>query len=430
MRKYFTQGGYVKNAKLLLLVSFFAILITACSSVAEVKTEEPATPTQAGLLSDPVGVIEPTAEPTCVPNPPPPNPTEEEIIAFSANPEKDWIKGSAKAPITIIEYADFQCPYCSIASQNLKTLLEKYPDDVRLVYRHFPLASIHDKAILASQASEAAGLQSEDAFWAMHDLLYATQAEWSPFTIEDFGSWLVEQAADLELDPVQFESDLYSETIVADAEATWTDGQALGIPGTPYIRINSMYEAQADPQMLIAYVEMIKLESKQYSTCPPLVVDPEASYQATIETEKGDIVIELFPDVAPLAVNSFIYLAENGWFEGNTFHRVLPGFVAQTGDPTGTGYGGPGYRFGIETSSDLLFDRAGLVAMANSGPESNGSQFFITYAAAPNLDGGYTIFGEVSEGMEIVEDFTPRDPQPGLDLPPGDLLLNITIEKQ
>ena len=114
----------------------------------------------------------------------------------------------------------------------------------------------------------------------------------------------------------------------------------------------------------------------------------------------------------------------------NFDHRVLPGFVAQTGDPTGTGYGGPGYRFSIEASSDIKFDKAGLVAMANSGPESNGSQFFITYSAAPNLDGAYSIFGEVSEGMDIVEKLTPRDPQPGVDLPPGDILLNITIEKQ
>ena len=175
---------------------------------------------------------------------------------------------------------------------------------------------------------------------------------------------------------------------------------------------------------------MIKLESQQYTACPPQTVDQDAEYQATIRTEKGDIVIDLFPDVAPLAVNSFIFLAENSWFDGITFHRVLPGFVAQTGDPTGTGYGGPGYTFSNEISPDLEFDRAGLVAMANSGPESNGSQFFITYDALPSLTGGYTIFGEVSEGMDVLMDITPRDPQPGLILAPGDVLLNITIEKQ
>ena len=151
---------------------------------------------------------------------------------------------------------------------------------------------------------------------------------------------------------------------------------------------------------------------------------------ATVETEKGNFVIELFADKAPLAVNSFVYLAENGWFDDITFHRVLPGFVAQTGDPSGTGYGNPGYRFSNEVSNDLVFDRAGLVAMANSGPDSNGSQFFITFAEAPNLNGGYTIFGEVVEGMEVVQTITPRDPQQGVEPPPGDLIISITIDKQ
>jgi cyclophilin family peptidyl-prolyl cis-trans isomerase/protein-disulfide isomerase len=420
----------VKNAKLILLVAIFAFLVSACNSAAEVKTEEPPTPPGEVPTLASMDVPTPVPDPSCVPNPPPPIPSQEELINFSANPATDWIKGPDTAPITIIEYGDFQCPYCSIASQNLKAILERYPDEVRMVYRHFPLASIHPNAILATQASEAAGLQSEEAFWAMHDFLYASQEEWSPLSLEDFGNWLIDQAAGLELDPVQFEADLYSEEITTMAEATWTDGQDLGIPGTPYIRINTIYESQADPQLLTAYVEMIKLESQQFTACPPLEVDPEADYQATITTEKGDIVIDLFPDIAPLAVNSFIYLAENGWFDGITFHRVMPGFVAQTGDPSGTGYGGPGYTFSNEISPDLKFDRAGLVAMANNGPESNGSQFFITYDAIPSLTGGYTIFGEVSEGMDVVLDITPRDPQPGLVLPPGDVLLNITIEKQ
>jgi cyclophilin family peptidyl-prolyl cis-trans isomerase/protein-disulfide isomerase len=420
----------VKNAKLLLLVSIFAILFTSCSSVAEVKTEEP--PAQDGEVPTLASFDLPTPvpDPTCVPNPPPPVPSKEDIVNFSPDLKTDWIKGPESAPITIIEYGDFQCPYCSIASQNLKALLEQYPEDVKLVYRHFPLASIHPNAILATAASEAAGLQSEDAFWAMHDLLYSTQEEWSPLSVEDFGSWLIDQAADLGLESAQFETDLFSEEITTKSEATWTDGQELGLPGTPYIRINAIYEAQADPQLLSAYVEMIKLESQQFTACPPLTVDPEAEYQATIKTEKGDIVIDLFPEVAPLAVNSFIFLAENGWFDGITFHRVLPGFVAQTGDPTGTGYGGPGYAFSNEISSDYEFDRAGLVAMANSGPESNGSQFFITYDAIPDLTGGYTIFGEVNEGMDVLLDITPRDPQPGVVLPPGDILLNVTVEKQ
>ena len=417
----------MKRIAPILVVVMLGGLLGACLPAPQPEvTELPAptvpVPTEVTLIEE--------GQPTCVPNPPRPTPSEEDLAVFTPDPENDWIKGPADAPITIIEYGDFQCPYCSLASQNLRGLLEKYPTDVRIVYRHFPLASIHDKAIPATRAAEAAGLQSEEAFWTMHDLLYDNQAEWSGLSVEDFDSWIVEEAEELGLDPAQFEADYTSQAVISIAESTWIDGQALGIPGTPYLKVNSLYEAQADIQTLTAYVELIKLEEQQFTACPPMTVDPGTSYQAILDTEKGTVVIDLFADTAPMAVNSFIYLAENGWFDGITFHRVLPGFVAQTGDPSGTGFGGPGYRFSNETSSELLFDREGLVAMANAGEGSNGSQFFITFAEAPSLNGGYTIFGEVVEGMEVVREITPRDPQGGVDLPPGDLLISVTIEKQ
>lgn len=414
-----------------LLVVFALVgLLSACLPVSRTVGEEPTLPPEPTTEVQSIPTEESPGEPTCVPVPPLPDPSEEELAIFSPDPEKDWIKGPDDALVTIVEYADFQCPYCSLAAANLKALRERYPDDVRIIYRHFPLASIHDKAIPAAQAVEAAGLQSEDAFWSLHDLLYETQDTWSPYSLEEFDAWVIEQAAELGLDAVQFEADYTSEEIVALAEAAWTEGQTLGIPGTPYLRVNSLFEPQATTQDLIVYVELIKLFEEQFSECPPMTVDPAATYLATIETEKGSIVIELFPDVAPLAVNSFIFLAENGWFDGITFHRVLEGFVAQTGDPSATGYGNPGYRFSVETSPDLLFDREGLVAMANSGPENNGSQFFITLDAAPDLNGGYTIFGEVVEGMDVVRSLTLRDPQGGVDLPPGDILISVTIEEQ
>jgi cyclophilin family peptidyl-prolyl cis-trans isomerase len=293
------------------------------------------------------------------------------------------------------------------------------------------LDSIHDKAVLASQAAEAAGRQGDEAFWAMHDLLYGTQATWSPYSPEDFNSWVIEAAEGLGLDTVQFEADYNSQEIIDLAEAAWTDGQALGITYTPFLKVNSFFEPQgATVENLTLYVEILKLAERQFTACPPMIVDPDASYRAIVETEKGTFVIELFPESAPMAVNSFIFLAENGWFDGITFHRVLEDFVAQTGDPTGTGYGNPGYRFSVETSPDMVFDREGLVAMANAGPETNGSQFFITFDEAPDLNGGYTIFGEVVEGMDVVRSITLRDPDSEEELPPGDLLISITIEQQ
>ncbi|MGW8249034.1 MAG: peptidylprolyl isomerase, partial [Anaerolineales bacterium] len=160
---------------------------------------------------------------------------------------------------------------------------------------------------------------------------------------------------------------------------------------------------------LRAIVELKRLEKSQYDACPPMTIDPSRQYIATIKTEAGDIVVELYADKAPIAVNNFVFLAENGWYDGVTFHRVIEDFVAQAGDPSGTGFGGPGYAFVNETS-DLKFDKPGVVAMANSGPDSNGSQFFITYTETPQLDGGYTIFGQVISGLDAAESLTPRDP--------------------
>ncbi len=247
----------------------------------------------------------------------------------------------------------------------------------------------------------------------------------------EFTTWLSETAVpELGLDQAQFEADLTSAEIVELAEKAWRDGQALGLPGTPFVVINNApYQGPLDYYSLDAIVSLTLLEDQQYSECPPMEIDPLNEYYATVQTEKGDIVLELFPETAPIAVNSFIFLAENGWYDGVTFHRVLPGFVAQAGDPTGTGMGGPGYAFINEVDEDLLFNRSGLLAMANSGADSNGSQFFITMGSAEHLNGGYTIFGQVIEGMDVVESLTPRNPAESNDLPPGDQIITVTIEE-
>jgi len=279
------------------------------------------------------------------------------------------------------------------------------------------------------QAAEAAGAQGK--FWEMHDLLFETQTEWSGLELAEFETWLEEQAGALDLDVSQFMTDLVSEENVAKAQKAWDDGSAAGFPGTPLMMINGRYyNGPTDYYNLEAITRMIQQEDMQFTICPPMTIDQAKSYEATIHTEKGDVVLELYPDVAPIAVNSFIFLAENGWYDGVTFHRVLPGFVAQGGDPTGTGFGGPGYAFGIEISPDITFDQAGLLSMANSGPTSNGSQFFITLDALPDLNGGYTIFGRVISGMDVVEQITPRDSSQNPNLPPGDAILGVSIKEK
>ena len=162
---------------------------------------------------------------------------------------------------------------------------------------------------------------------------------------------------------------------------------------------------------------------------PPMSIDVNKQYFATVKMAKGgEFVIQLYPDKAPHAVNSFVYLARKGYFDGTTFHRVLEGFMAQGGDPTGTGTGGPGYEFANE-DSDLTFDKAGVVAMANAGRDTNGSQFFITFGPAEFLNGGYTIFGQVTEGMDVVNGITRRDPEQNPTFT-GDAIESVTITEK
>lgn len=313
----------------------------------------------------------------------------------------------------------------------LARVKDQYPEQVRVVYRHFPLTSIHDKAALSTQASEAAGAQGK--FWEMHDLLFERQGEWASLSVENFQEWVTTRAVELDLDEEQFVADMLSDENQALAQAAWDRGVEVGLPGTPFLIIDGDIWPNNLPMSedyISAIIELQLLESRQFDECPPMDIDPSKEYFATLETEKGDIVLELFADQAPLAVNNFIFLANNGWYDNVTFHRVIEGFVAQSGDPTGTGFGGPGYAFSNEIVQDLTFDEAGILAMANAGPDSNGSQFFITYGPTPQLDGGYTIFGRVISGMDIVEDLDLRDPAQGLDLPPGDTILVVSIEER
>ena len=310
----------------------------------------------------------------------------------------------------------------------LAQLEKNFPDDLRVIYRHFPL-NIHDKAALSVQAAEAAGLQGK--FWEMHDLLFNQRDQWVGLDPTEFPKWAIDQASSLGLDVKKFESDMNSQALVTLAKDAWDKNVALGMPGTPFIMINNrQYNGRTDYGNLLSVVKILLLEKRQFSACPTMALDPNKHYLAVLHTEKGDITLDLFADKTPLAVNSFIFLARQGWFDGVTFHRVLANFVAQAGDPSGTGFGNPGYAFDNEIWPDLTFDGPGVVGMANAGAGSNGSQFFITLASAHQLDGDYTIFARVIAGMDVVQKLTPRDPEQGIDLPPGDKIISVTIEEQ
>jgi cyclophilin family peptidyl-prolyl cis-trans isomerase/protein-disulfide isomerase len=357
---------------------------------------------------------------------PTPNPTIEALLPpVSA---EDHILGAKDALVTIVEYSDFQCPYCSMLAPVLTELVKKYPDDLRLVYRFFPLSS-HSNALVSAYAAEAAGRQ--DKFFEFSEFLFANQAKWGGLSNDEAAAWFAEQSAQFKMDPEKFKSDFASDTVRQVVDKSLKIATDAQVPGTPFLLINGQpYQSNMDIVSMSALVEFFKLSQRAYKTCPPMVIDPKKKYEATLKTEKGDIVVKLYADKAPLAVNSFVFLAREGWFNNTTFHRVIKNFVAQGGDPSASGFGGPGYTFNNEYK-DAVFNKGGLLAMANNGADTNGSQFFITFAQAPNLNGGYTLFGEVLKGMNVAEQLTERNPDSaGAPLPPGDKLISIEIKEK
>jgi len=158
------------------------------------------------------------------------------------------------------------------------------------------------------------------------------------------------------------------------------------------------------------------MTAKQYDAPPALAIETDRNYKVTIETSKGAVELELYPQHAPKTVNNFIFLARDGFYDGVSFHRVIGNFMIQGGDPTGSGRGGPGYRFEDEFDGNPLRHERGVISMANAGPGTNGSQFFITHGPQPHLDGRHTVFGKVTKGQDVVDAIEQ-----------GDLMVKVTV---
>ncbi len=393
------------------------------------QTEIPtATPTVKPSVM-PTNTIVPSGPATCEIAPVLPLVDEKMDALVPDQTNYDWSLGPDSARITIIEYSDFQCGICANLALNLHELQGQYPDDVRIIFRHLPLTEEHDKAALAAQAAEAAGLQ--DRYWQMHDLLFSTQDDWIDLSVKEFSAWLLAEAGNLGLDADQFEEDLTSDQVVTavfEADALNAD---TSLTSPPAIFFNkNLYQGWVDLDSLRSMVEYYKLPDKAFDECPEQVIDPTKTYQATFETEVGEFVVELYADQAPMAVNNFIFLVRQNWYANSTFFRVIPGFAAQSGDPSNSGNGRPGYLFTNEVTPELRFNEPGILAMTNYGEGTNGSQFFITYAAIPEFDGLYTIFGKVIEGMDVVKSLRPRNPDQDSILLSASPILSITIEEK
>lgn len=415
----------------LIILFMAAIFLAGCAPLSSAGQSSSANPTggTATLPEPPQATSTPVNAPKMecqvVSLSPTPGPTE--VSMFPPAQADDWVLGSENAKLTITEYSDFQCPYCALLAQDLKVLLEKHPADVRVVFRHFPLPS-HPLALMAASGSEAAGRQGK--FWEMQDAIFASQQVFSGFSEEEFKSWLLDQARQLGLDAEQFAADMNDQAIIDKVKTSQQHGIDIGIPGTPFVLLNgNPYQGPRDAASFEAVLGLLKLEDVQYTYCPEMVIDPQREYTATLKTEKGSIVIQLFADKAPLAANSFVFLAREGWLNGTTFFRVLSGTIAQAGDPSGLGMGNPGYFFRQE-SNDLTYDKPGMVGMLNMGGGYNGSQFFITLKPLSELNGNYTIVGEVIDGMDVLKKLTVRDPSQQLGLPSGDMILSVEVKEK
>ncbi len=379
----------------------------------------------------PVSLATPTLGPTATPASMPCTllhfPVTPEAALGAAFEDRGHISGAADAPVTIIAFSDYQCLPCAFLAASLRQIRLAHPNDVRIIYLHAPQTD-RDKDNLAIQAVEAADLQGK--FWEMHDLLFEKQADWSALAPAEFEDWAAAQAAGLGLDAARFRSD-FEGAVVADRlqqAIQFTAGVQPFAPPLLFVNSASPYTSLADFASLDTVVRLEALASRQFSACPPWSVDLLKQYIVTLHTAKGDVVLELFPEKAPQAVNNFVFLARNGWYDGITFYRALPGERVMTGDPSETGLGNPGYLFETEIAAGLTFDQPGMVAMDNDGPGTNGSRFFITLGSNAQWNGQYTIFGQVLSGLDILSALTARDPQPGIVLPPGDELISVTVQ--
>ena len=348
----------------------------------------------------------------------------------------DHVLGTDSAYLTIVLYGDFQCGACVDIARTLAILHDKYPNDIRIMWRHFPQPG-NDKSHLAAEASEAASTQGK--FWEMHDQLFTHQTEWSGLSIDQFRGKLNDYAKFIGVaDLTAFNQALDQKQYTALVDKAVQEATALDFKSAPVLLFNGIpYSGRIDEFALDGYAQLRLLEKRWYKNPPTLQIDLKKHYTATLTTKKGNIIIELYTQAAPVTVNNFVFLARDGWYNNITFHRVIPGQLAQTGDPSGSGFGTAGYKIIDEADNGLHFDREGVVAMA-SQPEvanSGSSQFFITYGPltpAAQYDKVYTIFGQVTSGMDVLRKLTPRDPFDQLRFPnpaPGDKLIKVQISE-
>jgi len=398
------------SKKFVIVVSAMLLLTLLLSACGDTATPEP--------TSTPTATPQPTTAPaTTEAQTPAAEPTEVEPASCEVYPltvpvrpqdDTDFVKGvnPDAATVTIIEYADFQCPACSSMAPVMGEFLKAHPE-VRLVYRHFPL-SFHANAQVTAEAAEAAGAQGK--FWEMHDLLYTRVSEWGELAAEEARAKMTDYATELGLDVTRFDTEMDEGVYRAKVDQHLMEASQLGLPGTPsYIFDGLVYPAD---QMGISYqgleaflpvaANLLALQPRQYQELPPLVLDTTKRYEITVKTSQVEVVFDLDTTGAPTQVNSFLFLAQEGWYDETEFFFVMDNFAAVTGDPSNTGSGSPGYYCIGENVG--TFGEAGLVGLVPNG------QFFFTLGAdAAQLNGAYPVIGRVTKGMDVFDKLRRSD---------------------
>ncbi|MBN1264465.1 MAG: peptidylprolyl isomerase [Anaerolineales bacterium] len=354
--------------------------------------------------------------------------SSEPVATLAPVSDQDIILGNTGAENTLLIYADFQSPASAFFAEMIPDLLSRHPESLRIVFRTFPLITVNDKALPAAKAAEAAGRQG--SFWEMATYLFAHQQEWNQLEPAVFQSWLLEQVQSFDtLDPIQFEQDLASEELEEGILSDFYQNAAAGLFETPTLILNdSRILLPLSIANIEASIRLQELHTRQFPAYPDFIIDLEKEYTATIHTSIGVLEVLLYPQYAPLAVNSFITLAKEGWYDNTPIYLVVEGSYIEAGDPSGTGLGNPGYVFPTEIDPTLDFSDPGMVAMVAPAPDANGSNFFITLKPLPHLDTYRTIFGRVTTGLVLLEELQNRDPMESLLLEPEAVLLSIDIE--
>ncbi len=353
--------------------------------------------------------------------------------------------GSVDAPVTVVEFSEILCGHCRTFNQeSLAQILEEYVPTGQVRYVGHYMAFDREESKQYLEAAMCAAEQGR--YFAFEEAVFERG--------EGYDLKLEESAEAIDLDTQQFNACLEDDRYLEAVRDAMVDATEMGVTSTPTFFVNGQMVVGNRPDEIRRLIEealasgnssgdndseesstMAKTmpenpaaRNGMYDSPPPMVIDPEKDYVATIETEKGDIVVDLFEARAPKTVNNFVFLAREGFYDNTTFHRVIEDFMAQAGDPTGSGMGGPGYRFTDEFHPELKHDSPGILSMANAGPNTNGSQFFITFVPTPWLDNKHAVFGKVVEGMDVLMSIDVRDPQMARE--PGDLIKTIRIEER